>query len=402
MSLNKMLNQYQIMPLSIGQEANDITYSKEDIFQKKLNELLNNIVSNGKMPKKEKLLKQAIYEIASTPQGREVISGLPNNIKINMFSFTDVLKNPAYWSSFAGYSMQDNRVVLKASLIKGNPSKTKGLDLKAILIHELRHAYQYALVGASMNVFHTMSPKEIFKQNKLEEAETRAWFKTNLMCERILGHWGNPSKEKISAFMKRDLVVEKKKLLGFLPNPFFNEHKLKQSPVYILQQALRNNNGDIHAAQKYLVGTHITRLMRDKVDLKDKAWQFIYNGHSLLTAYCLSRFYVKNNSIYEQFLKRYQSEYSVKREEIDRIGMGKFRMKDLDFYQKRFFATFPSKNHLPVCSITQKKAQSQTSDQMKSKNQSDKVSEQQPKSNQMQRQISAHQTVITLAQKRTR
>lgn len=402
MNLNKTLQHYRTMPLSVGQEANDVTYSKEDIFQKKLNELLNNIFSNGKISKKEKLLRQTIQEIASTPQGREVISGLPNNMKINILSFTDTLIEPAYWSAFGGYSMQDNRVVLKASLIKGNPSKTKGLDLKAILIHELRHAYQYALVGASMDVFCTMPPKDVFKMNKLEEAETRAWFKTNLLCEKILGHWGNPSKEKISAFMKRDLVAEKKKLLGFLPNPFFNEHKLKQSPIYILQQALRNNNGDIHAAQKYLVGTHITRLMRDKVDLKDKAWQFIYNGNSLLAAYCFSRFYVKNNSIYEQFLKRYQSEYNVKREDIDRIGMGKFRMKDLDFYQKRFFAPLSSKNHLPVCSITQKKAQSQTSDQMKSKNQSDKVSEQQPKSNQMQRCISDIQMAKMLDHKRSR
>ena len=272
MSLNKMLNQHQIMPLSIGQEANGTTYSKDDMFQNNFNGLLNNISSNGKMPQKEELIRQAICEIASTPQGRDVIFRLPSDLKIKNLPFTVVLKDPLNWVALGTYSWRDKIISLKASCIKENPAKTKEKDLKAILIHELRHANQHALEGRDKNFFCRMSIAENFKADKLSEAETHAWFKTNLLCKRIFGHWSNISKDKINAFLKRDLIGEKKKIFGILSNPFFNENKVRQSPVYQFQQALRHNNGNVYVSQKYLVGYYMTYLMQDNVGLKDKLW----------------------------------------------------------------------------------------------------------------------------------
>ncbi len=69
MSLNETLQQYQTKPLSVGQEAPTTVYSKEDMFQKNLNNLLNGIKNNTKNPKNEERLKQILNEIAKTDQG---------------------------------------------------------------------------------------------------------------------------------------------------------------------------------------------------------------------------------------------------------------------------------------------------------------------------------------------
>ena len=284
MSLSETLKQYQTQPLSIGQEVSGITYTKDDMFQNNFNGLLNNISSNGKMPPKEELLKQALYEIANTEQGRDVISRLPSDMKIKILPFTVVLNAPLYWVVLGTYSWRNKTISLKASCIKENPSKIKGKDFKSVLLHELRHANQHALEGRDKNFFCRMSIAENFKANKLCEAETYAWFKTNLFCEKTFGHWANPTKEKIDAFMKRDLVAEKKKLFGVVPNPFFNENKIKQSPAYHFQQALRNNNGDVYAAQKHLTGYYMTYLMSDNVGLRDKLWQIFYHWQAFQAA----------------------------------------------------------------------------------------------------------------------
>lgn len=338
MSLSETLKQYQTQPLSIGQEVSGITYTKDDMFQNNFNGLLNNISSNGKMPPKEELLKQALYEIANTEQGRDVISRLPSDMKIKILPFTVVLKDLIYLVALGTYLWSNKTISLKESIIKGNPAKTKEKDLKAILIHELRHANQHALEGRDKNFFCRMSIAENFKANKLCEAETYAWFKTNLFCEKTFGHWANPTKEKIDAFMKRDLVAEKKKLFGVVPNPFFNENKIKQSPAYHFQQALRNNNGDVYAAQKHLTGYYMTYLMSDNVGLRDKLWQIFYHWQAFQAA----RFYprlsvdekVQPNPEYEQILARFQSEYGVRHQDIDRTGLGYFGTKYLKHIQK--------------------------------------------------------------------
>ena len=80
MGLNETLHQHQTMPLSVGQEASSTTYSKEDMFQKNLNDLLSGIKTNGKIPQKEAILKQILNEIAKTDQGHEIISRLPRGV----------------------------------------------------------------------------------------------------------------------------------------------------------------------------------------------------------------------------------------------------------------------------------------------------------------------------------
>lgn len=336
MSLNETLNQYQTPPLSVGQEAGDTVYSKDDMFQKNLNDLLNNI--SCKSENKKKLLKQALHEIASTPQGRDIVSRLPRGMKIKILPFTVVLNAPLYWVVLGTYSWRNKTISLKASCIKENPSKIKGKDFKSVLLHELRHANQHALEGRDKDFFGRMTIVENFKANKLSEAETHAWVQTNLLCERIFGHWSNISKDKINAFLKRDLIGEKKKIFGILSNPFFNENKVRQTPVYQFQQALRHNNGNVYVSQKYLVGYYMTYLMQDNVGLKDKLWQIFYHWQAFQAA----RFYprltidkkVQPNSDYEKILDRYQSEYGVQHQDIDRIGLGYFGIKYLNHIQK--------------------------------------------------------------------
>ena len=103
-------------------------------------------------------------------------------------------------------------------------------ELMNTLVHELRHANQDALHQTNRSIF---SAHETFKLSKLREAETHAWFKTNKFCRKHFGSWLNPDETKIKKFMNRDLILEKKKIFGVLPNPFFNEHKVKNSKTYM-------------------------------------------------------------------------------------------------------------------------------------------------------------------------
>ena len=124
--------------------------------------------------------------------------------------------------------------------------------------------------------------------------------------------------------MKRDLIAEKKKIFGFLPNPFFNENKVKNSKNYIFQDALKKNNGDIYAAQKALTGVHLKELMNPRVEMKDWYWKFYYDNNSLGRAIHFSRQsknVLSNPEEYNKVLDRYQSDYGVERQDIDKTGL---------------------------------------------------------------------------------
>ena len=317
MRLNETLQQYQTKPLSVGQEAPTTVYSKEDMFQKNLNNLLNGIKNNTKNPKNEERLKQILNEIAKTDQGRDIISRLPQGVKLEIASWKDMLMDPHMLITKGTYDCSDKTVSLRPYSF----NKINQNSLKQTLIHELRHANQDALHQTNQNIF---SLHETFKLSKLREAETHAWFKTNRFCQKHFGSWLNPDKNKITGFMKRDLIAEKKKIWGLLPNPFFNENKVKNSKNYIFQDALKKNNGDLYAAQKALTGVHLKELMNPRVEMKDWYWKNYYDNSSMGKALY---FWRKNKEIlsnpeeYNKVLDRYQSDYGVKRQDIDKTGL---------------------------------------------------------------------------------
>lgn len=321
MSLNKTLYQFsvQTIPASIGQEGKDIVYTKEDMFHSNLNHLLNNIQNNSKNSKKEEILKKIIYDISNTPQGREIISSLPRDIKIEINSWKDMLKDPTTLGARGTYNFMNKTISLRPYLF----NKFNQKSLMNVFIHELRHANQDALHQTYRK--DTFSAHEVFKLGKLREAETYAWYKTNNFCKKRFGNWVSPDKKKIEKFMNRNLIAEKKHILGFLPNPFFNEDKVKQSKDYIFQDALKKNNGDIYVAQKSLTGIHLKELMSSRVKIKDLSWKFRYDNTLVEKAVAHSsrnKNMLSNPTEYNKVLERYQTDYNLKREDIDKIGGG--------------------------------------------------------------------------------
>lgn len=319
MGLNETLHQHQTMPLSVGQEASSTTYSKEDMFQKNLNDLLSSIKTNGKMPKKEAMLKQILNEIAKTDQGYEIISRLPRGVKLEILSWKDILMNPHKLRTKGEYNFYSKSISLRPYFFH----KLTQNSLKHTFIHELRHANQDALHQTNHHIF---SAHETFKLFKLSEAETHAWFKTNRFCHKKFGSWLTPDNNKIKQFMDRDLIGEKKKIFGFLPNPFFNEDKVKNSKNYIFQEALKKNKGNIYAAQKVLTGVHLKELMTPRVKVQDWRWKFFYDNDSLIKSEFLSscdKNALSNPQEYNKILERYQSDYGVKREDIDKTGLNR-------------------------------------------------------------------------------
>lgn len=324
MSLNETLNQYQTPPLSVGQEAGDTVYSKDDMFQKNLNDLLNNI--SCKSENKKKLLKQALHEIASTPQGRDIVSRLPRGIKMQISSWKDMVMDSHVLIAKGTYDCVTKIVSLRPYLFY----RFNKNELRDTLVHELRHAHQDALNQTNRNIF---SAHETFKLSKLREVETHAWFKTDQFCRKHFGSWLNPDETKIKEFMNRDLISEKKKIFGVLPNPFFNEHKVKNSKMYVFQEALKQNNGNIYAAQKKLTGVHLKELMNPRVEMRDWYWKFYYDNNALGKSQYLSskdKNAMSNPTEYNKVLSRYQSEYGVKKEDIDKTGLSLENDKILD------------------------------------------------------------------------
>lgn len=319
MGLNETLHQHQTMPLSVGQEASSTTYSKEDMFQKNLNDLLSGIKTNGKIPKKEAILKQILNEIAKTDQGHEIISRLPRGVKLKILSWKDILMNPHKLLTNGTYDFSNKSISLRSYFFH----RLTQNSLKHTIIHELRHANQDALHQTNHHIF---SAHETFKLFKLREAETHAWFKTNHFCHKKFGSWLTPDNNKIKQFMDRDLIGEKKQIFGFLPNPFFNEDKVKNSKNYIFQEALKNNKGDIYAAQKVLTGVHLKELMASRVKVQDWYWKFSYDNDALIKSELLSsrdKNALSNPQEYNKILDRYQSDYGVKREDIDKTGLNR-------------------------------------------------------------------------------
>ncbi len=186
-----------------------------------------------------------LLEMAKNATGQEIIANLPKDVKVKVMSFSSLQ------GAAAGYDPSKNQLQLTDAVKMQNRSFGKD-DPYTCLVHECRHAVQDHL-GLTLGAGN--SAKDVAENNLFVEADAFAFSDTEGAIFQTFGT-SKPDENAIKAFMNKDLLREKEKRAMGLGEETIKRlsDMQKKKPAYLLQQALKKTNGNLHLARKKMRG----------------------------------------------------------------------------------------------------------------------------------------------------
>ena len=222
----------------------------------------------------EAKMKEALMEIAKTPEGREIISQLPPN-----FQISSTRSLPDNFDGF--YRFDENDITL-------NTSSPIALT-SSVLFHEMRHAVQqnHYDLGISNKGY---SAEQAICIDKLTEAETAAW--------------------------ERAMYASTK-------NPQWKTTEVNKNDMQLYNTCLKQCNGNEEKARKMMVGKLIPQYM--SVNCSNQSWVATYNLQAVNNTLDASRqghITTKgNNQEFNRVLDYYTNEYGIDKIKISKSNI---------------------------------------------------------------------------------
>lgn len=258
----------------------------------------------------EKLIRDALYKISKTPEGREIIALLPDKTKVASSNFVAAEKD-------ALYQKVDGSITLNTDAISSSNEE----QVVRILSHELRHAVQDRL---GLWVKSGLSVEQSIINNKLLEAETHAWDLVRGLSASCLDE-DFADRKNLKEFMERNLVAEERELCKDIGSRFDEADFKKTNEHYLFQQALRQTK-DVYKAQTKMAGYYIKCLMGDEEKQIDPNWRDAYDRQALnhvviqLEENKLTK--TGDPKAFNRVLSYFQNRYGLKRSDIDKCNLG--------------------------------------------------------------------------------
>lgn len=291
----------------------EVLAQQEDSFLRHLKKLQDNVSGATFSFGDAALIRKALYGIAQTPHGRNLLMQVPDNLPISS------QRNLPFSSHAAAYNTTQNNLIIRSNQIESdNTILGVSNSVMKLLSHELRHAAQDAR-GLFMEGKHP-SVEQAITISKLSEAETRAWDIVGRVSHNNLNFDSNGHAKNVKEFLNEKL------------EPSFQDNDI------LFQKNLRQANGNVEKAQKAMVGQQIKEAMSLGFD-KDYKWREIYDAQSF--RFALHSIFHNNISAngnepeFDKALKYYETEYGVKAQTINRPNLSKdFEKmgKDLSHY----------------------------------------------------------------------
>ena len=284
----------------------------QDKYKQKFKEQMNNISGAWFSFGDEKQLRQALYEVAHTPHGQNIIANLPDDMPIETSRFLAEHIQGLFSSTDVDIKFPSSNVLLKP------------------FYHELLHAVQFNLGEFDNKGFNV---EQVVANALLLEAETKGWDHIHTTMELQFGTL-HPSQEAINDFMKKDLISVSKKEIG---KDFDEEYFKATNRSYSFQQSLRKYRGNLYEAQKEEVGKDIAACMNidvSRASLNDQAWKSHYTNQGLKWA--LSSMYKGyltaegDEERYQRHINRIATQYHVHPDDIDCLVISDSARKVLD------------------------------------------------------------------------
>ncbi len=252
----------------------------------------------------EKMLQEALHEIASTPHGQNIIANLKPNTPVGTTNFFEG----------GGSGLYTGGEVTMPANLGDNVGKNR---LTTTLAHELLHAKQaYLGEGRTAN----LSPRQILVKDLLCEAEAESWDRahnlTNLAFSSL-----HPDREQISTFL-----AKKPEQLRADIESYLKKENIKYSAEFLsdvqkhlqtFQSFLQKNNGNLYQAQKEVVRRNIPKLMAGNASEK---WKELYEKQAINNLKIAQTKWLSikgDESIYMAHLNRVSQEYNIPISKLD-------------------------------------------------------------------------------------
>lgn len=275
----------------------------------------------------EKQLRKSLSELKILPMAQNIISHLPDHIRIGSTYFLRDDLSGGYVPENGSVNVASQQIAAEQQKRNSNQPVTA-----EVLFHELYHADQdrqglVLLANASID--------EIIISQRLIEAEAHAW--TNVLQEiRKASSNGtyHLSQNDIKHFIKKDLIGAKqekmaKEGLGEMPDWYLENFKEKD-PTYCFQQSLIACHGNLEKACHRLA----CRRMRFFLDNQEPDWTITYNKQAVLMIKkvakkgLLSQTGEKN--AYNKMVNYYTQKYGLSLKEIQKVPATKELMQGID------------------------------------------------------------------------
>lgn len=252
----------------------------------------------------EKMLQEALYEIASTPQGQNIIANLDPNMPVGTTNF------------FKGGGLglyTDGEVIMPANL----GDKLGKNELTVTLAHELLHAKQEYL-GENRKA--NLSPRQVLVKSLLREAEAEAWDKAHNLTHIVFSSL-HPDREQIATFLAKtpeqlradvERYAQKENIELSAENL-----ALMQDGLRTFQSTLQKNNGNLYQTQKEIVRRNIPKLMAENTK---NGWKEFYEKQGINNLKKASTIFLSakgDEAEYLTHLNRVSQEYNIPLSKLD-------------------------------------------------------------------------------------
>lgn len=272
----------------------------------------------------EKLMRQALYYIASTPHGRHVIAGSPENLKLSSARFLGDFK--------AYYFPAKNEIKMASEEISSDEMKKIGTAL--FLAHELLHGWQKNNGITTENA--GFSCEQAILLDKIQEAETMAWQGVMEVSYFLFDGAGKNIGVGERSFLSYDFIKIGREEAHKKNNPFDEKAFRTTNPYYLMQQAYKKTKNR-ERAEKLVVGQLMRLFMRAQTDYPLIAeWREMYDKQAVsnmeIDAKNCQLTHDGNNKRLAQILNYYASQYHINVSDINKANLASAGQK---LYQEK-------------------------------------------------------------------
>lgn len=252
----------------------------------------------------EKMLQEALHEIASTPHGQNIIANLDPNTPVGTTNFF----------KGGGSGLYTGGEVTMPANLGDNVGKNR---LTTTLAHELLHAKQKYLGETRTD---NLSPRQLLVTGLLSEAEAESWDRAHNLTYLAFSSL-HPDREQISTFLAKtpeqlradvERYARKENIELSTENLAYAQKQLQA-----FQSFLQKNNGNLYQAQKEVVQRNIPKLMAENT--KD-GWKAFYEKQEINNLKIAQTNWLSiegDESIYRTHLNRVSQEYNIPISKLD-------------------------------------------------------------------------------------